>query len=113
MTKKKRYFPNKWKAIKDAPLEAFRMPGPPPTFEEFMDWKIGGWEILPEYNCIIRERNLVTNKVTEYVYKQECSALKKIKKSMKSGECEFTICRADNIDWITPNTEELYDDPLA
>ena len=110
MTKKKPYFHNNWKQVHSAPAEWFA----PIEYDEFMDWKVGGWEIPGTVDCIIRERNLVTDKVTEYVYKRSASAQKKLRKRMEHGESEFTICRADTIHFLTPNLiEDEYDDPLA
>ncbi len=112
MPKKKPYFPNNWKAYKDAPEECFATEAPL-TFEEFMDWKIAGWEIPSSVSCIIRERNLKTDKVKEYVYQKEGAAQRKLKERMASGECEFTVCHADAIHLLRPNIEDPYDDPLA
>ena len=53
MTNKKRYYPHKWRAIKNAPWEAFE----PLEFDDFMDWKIAGWSIPANVLCIIREED--------------------------------------------------------
>ena len=65
MMKQKPYYPNNWEAISNAPDECFEtLP-----FEQFMDWKIAGWELPSSIDCIIREHNLETGKITEHVYR--------------------------------------------
>ena len=111
--RKKPYFHNSVEALRQAPDEFFRMEGPALTFEEFMSWKVGGYEIPATVDCIIRERNLVTDKVKEYVYRRAGPAQRKLRERMNEGIFEFTIVRDDAIHFLTPSTEEPYDDPLA
>ena len=106
--KKKPYFHNNVEAIREAPAEYFI----PIPFDEFMDWKICGYEIPSSVNCIIRERSLKTGKVKEYVYQRPMAARKKLEKRMESGEYEFTVCNEEAIHLLTPRPED-YDDPLA
>ena len=108
MPKKKPYFHNNVEAIREAP-DAFFVPIP---FDEFMDWKIGGWELPSSCNFIIRERNLNTGKVKEYVYQKPAAARKKLEQRMESGESEFTVADHDTVHFLTPKWED-YDDPLA
>ena len=109
MPKKKPYFPNNWEAYKKAPSHWFDdIP-----YDDFMDWKIAGWEIPASVDCIIRERNLITNKVKEYVYQRSGAAHNKLRERMALGDREFTVCRADAIHLLRPDTEDPYDDPLA
>ena len=104
MTKrKKKYFPNNWKPIKDAPEEAFE----PIGFDEFMDWKIGGYEIPDEIACIIREQNINTGKVKEYVYQYRHAAKKKARKLIMQDDTEVTIVQRDSVHFIPP---KYYDD---
>ena len=78
MPKKKPYFHNNVKAIQDVPAECFdSIP-----FDEFMDWKIGGWELPSTCNYIIRERNLNTGKVKEYVFQYHGAAQNKLSQRM-------------------------------
>ena len=109
MPKKQPYFHNNVKALMDVPAECFDSI----DFDEFMDWKIGGWELPSSCNFIIRERNLKTNKVKEYVYQRPGPARKKLEQRMQSGECEFTVANHEAIHILTPNYEDEYDDPLA
>ena len=106
---KKKYYHNNWAAIKDAPAELFI----PMPFDEFMEWKIAGYEIPSSVNCIIRERDLNTGKVKEYVYQRPMAAKKKLEERMQAGEFEFTVCNDDAIHLLTPIEEDPYDDPLA
>ena len=109
MPKKKPYFHNNVEAIREAP-DAFFVPIP---YDEFMDWKIGGWELPSSCNYIIRERNLNTGKIKEYVYQKPGAAQKKLRQRMESGDCEFIVADHDSVHILTPQYEEDYDDPLA
>tara|TARA_B100001996_G_scaffold380526_1_gene368119 strand:- start:1820 stop:2158 length:339 start_codon:yes stop_codon:yes gene_type:complete len=101
MTKKKpkkKYFPNNWEAIAGAPAELFESI----PFEQFMDWKMSGWEIPSSIACIIREHNLKTGKITEYVYQRHHAAEKKCRDIMAEGDSEFLICDMDEIHHMEP-----------
>ena len=76
MTKKK-LFANNWKEYRDTPVELF----PEVPFEEYMDWRVHGWEILPTHCCVIRARTQA-GKVKEYSYKRWSAAEKKINNLM-------------------------------
>jgi hypothetical protein len=106
--RKKPYFHNNVEAIQNAPDSCFI----PLPFDEFMDWKIGGWELPSSCNYIIREQNISTGKIKEYVYQQPASARKKLEQRMESGESEFIIADHDTVHFLTPQMED-YDDPLA
>ena len=106
---KKKYFPNNWKAYKDSP-DAFFLPL---EFDEFMDWKINGWEIPSSIACIIREQDVKTGKVTEHVYSRLSNANKRANKIMKEGKSEFLVCTHDDIGHIYPKDltkkDSIYD----
>jgi hypothetical protein len=104
MPNKKPYYPNNWKAIKDAE-EAFFISMP---FEQFMSWKMSGWEIPSSIAAIIRETNLETGKVSEYVYQRHSAAEAKVRKIMAKGESEFIVCDHDEIHHLFPRG--LHDD---
>ena len=96
--KKKKYYPNNWKAIKDAPDEAFALDeGQPLSFEEFMLWKFGNWELDDDVNCIIRVHT--KRKVKEYVYSNKKWANKKIRELLVKGH-EFTIAADDRLEHV-------------
>jgi len=104
--KKKKYFPNNWKAIHDTPSESFELPDGGITFEEFMDWKVAGWELPTSVCCIIRESDPKTKKVKEHVYSKPSYAKKKILKLMEK-EREFTIVDEANIHQMYPDENYL------
>ena len=64
MTKKKRYYPNKLKQLRAVPAEMFE----PIEFDDFMDWKIAGWQIPNEVLCIIREEDPKSGKIKDFTY---------------------------------------------
>ena len=111
MTKKKRkkYFPNNWEAVHDAPVEWFESI----PFDEFMDWKIGGYEIPSSVNCIIREKRLDTGEIKEYVYSTAGRAKNKTRQIMDEGISEFIVCTSESVHHLYPKVMEDYDDPLA
>ena len=108
MPKKKPYFHNNVKALMNVPAECFDSI----SYDEFMDWKIGGWELPSTCNYLIREQNIKTGKVKEYVYQKPSAARKKLEQRMESGESEFTVADHDTVHFLTPKWED-YDDPLA
>ena len=107
--KKKPYFPNNYDAVDSAPAEWFT----PIAFDEFMDWKIGGYEIPSSINCIIREKRLDTGEVTEYIYRSAGRAQNKARQIMDEGVSEFVVATADEVHHLYPQQTPEYDDPLA
>ena len=105
MTKRKPYYHNNWRQYKDAPDKFFI----PLAFDEFMDWKIAGWEIPSSVSCIIREDNRKTGKVTEHVYKRQGDARNKARAIMNAGESDFTVCTRDAIKQVYQQPYEDYD----
>ena len=106
--KKRKYFPNNWKAIKDAPEEAFEDPDGGLTFDEFMDWKIAGYQIPQHIQCIIRAKNLETGKIKEYVYQYRHAAKKKCRKLLNSGDHELTIVQHDSVHFLYPAENDIF-----
>ena len=107
--KKKPYYPNNYDAIASYPSEWFdSIP-----FDEFMDWKILGYEIPSSINCIIREKRLDTGEVTEYVYRTTGHARNKARQIMDEGVSEFVVCTAEAVHHMYPEQIPEYDDPLA
>ena len=107
--RKRKYFPNNYDAVAGAPAEWF--PGIP--FDEFMDWKIGGYEIPSSVNCIIRESRIDTGEVTEYVYQSAGHAKRKARQIMDEGVSEFVVATAEQLHYLRPEQIEEYDDPLT
>ena len=109
--KKNKYFPNNWDAYNEVDPEMFEdLP-----FDQFMDWKVAGWELPSSVTCIIREKNLRTGKIKEHVYSRPSAAKKKVSQLMDEGEAECTVCNHDTIHHMYPKymEESPYDDPLV
>ncbi len=106
MSKKKKYYPNNWQEIKNTPDDYFLPPdGQSITFEEFMDWKIGGYQLKKEIAAVIRERNVDTGKIKEHVYRYRHAAQKKCRKLMYEGNKEITIVQQDTVHFIDPKND--------
>ena len=97
---KKKYYPNNWRAYKEAPDDAFL----PHTFDELMDWKVAGWELPSSVCCIIRETDPITKKVKEHIYSKPRSAVKFMHKLMDEGK-EFTVCDEEQLHAMYPEDD--------
>ena len=104
MKRKKKYFPNNWKPIQEAPDDAF----PPIEFEDLMDWKIAGYEIPRSVAAIVREKNVDTGKIKEHVYKYRHAAKAKCRKLISDGNKEITIVQQDAVHFINPLDYEIF-----
>jgi hypothetical protein len=93
---KRSYFPNNVRAISAAPAEFFE----PIGFQEFFEWRVGGWEIPSSVMCIIREQSVTTGKVKEHIYKQKSAAERKIRELMHQEDTELTIATEDAVHYI-------------
>lgn len=101
MTSKKPYLPNNWKELKEAPSECF----PTLSFQDFMDWKIGGWILPSSVYCLIRATSN-SGKVKEYTYQSMSAAEKRIERLMEGEDIkEITVCDEEGIQLI--RKEEL------
>ena len=97
---KRKYYPNKWKQVNAVPSENFESI----DFDLLMDWKIGGYELPEGVVCLLRERNLKTNKVSEYTYMQMSAAKRRTNKILAHGDSELTICTHSQVAHIeAPN----------
>ena len=105
MAKKKKYFPNNWQRYKDQPASFFSLGGNVyHTFEDIMDWKVGGWELPSSVCCIIRVEHKDSGKVKEYVYSSAKSAVKFCNKLMEQGH-EFTIVDEEQVQQMVPSND--------
>ena len=105
MTRKKKYFPNNWRRYKDQPDEFFSLGGKVyHTFDDIMEWKVGGWELPSSVCCIIRVEDKDTGKVKEYVYSNSKSAVKFCNKLMEQGH-EFTIVDEEQVHLMVPSDD--------
>ena len=102
----RKYFPNNWQKFKDAPDEMFV----PHMFVEVMDWKVAAWELPSNICCMIREENLETKKVKEYVYQRHAAAEKKVAQLMKKDGIEFTVCTPEQIHFVSQLNIEDYEE---
>ena len=100
MPKKKPYFNNNWQAYKDADDDMFI----DHTFEEFMAYKIAGWELPSSVSCVIRETTH-NGKIKEHVYKRSKAAQKKIIKLMSEG-ASFIVADGYTIHQMFPNNAD-------
>jgi len=99
---KKRLFANNWKEYRDTPCELF----PEVPFDEYMNWRVHGWEILPSHCCLIRTRTK-TGKVKEYSYKRWSAAEKRINRLMDDPEMlEITIADNEEVQLIQRGTND-------
>jgi len=87
---KRRYYPNNWKAYKDSPDDMFI----DHSYEEFMAWKIDGWELPNSVTCIIRAEE--GGKIKEYTYQTQGHAKRKIEQLVKKRH-NFVVCDNDAI----------------
>ena len=108
MGKKNKYYPNNYDWIKAMPAEFFD----PISFEDFMDWKIQGWRLPSSVDCIIREENTRTGKVTEYVYERQSAARKKVDSILRKMDSQFVLCDHDSVHhlYLKPIDEPFEED---
>ena len=102
----KNYFPNNWQKYKDVPDDFFM----PHTYDEIMHFKISAWELPSNVCCVIRESDLESKKVKEYVYQRRAAAEKKVKQLMNKDGIEFTVCTPDQIHFVSPHDIDEYED---
>jgi len=91
-----KYYPNNWQKYKDAPDDVFYTP----TYEEFEEWKLAGWELPDSVICIIRAEE--KGKIKEYTYQRKCYAEDRVKQLMKDGY-SFTVVDNDAIHHLEAN----------
>jgi len=101
MTKKKKDFPNNFEAYRAAPHQFFESI----PYDDFMDWKMMGWEIPSSVAAIVREQDLKTGEVKEYIYNTISGANKRCKRIMKESKSEFLVCTHDDIAHMFPTTK--------
>ena len=101
MSKKKKDYPNNFEAIRQAAHQFFESI----PFDEFMEWKMLGWEIPSSVAAIVREQDLNTGEVKEYIYNTISGANKRCKRIMKESKSEFLVCTHDDIAHMFPTTK--------
>ena len=96
MSKRKPYYHNNWKQYKDAPDKFFI----PLAFDDFMDWKNEGWELMQDH-YVIRETNTKTGKIKEHTFDNPKKAKKKMIKLM-SKDRELIVADDMQISHLKP-----------
>ena len=97
---KKKYYPNNWDLVNSAPADFF----PRISYEEFMDWKVMGWEIPSSVCCIMRAEDRVTGKISEHVYSKPGAAKNKIEKLLPTSNVTVAEHEAVHLMKPTPFT---------
>ena len=110
--KRRKYFPNNWKAYKDSPDEFFI----PLTYKDFFNWKVMGWALPSSVACVIREET--DGKISEKIYSQSAAAQKYLdsKTTDKNIKTIFTIVDGNSVQVLSPQRKgdrykQLPDDP--
>ena len=89
-----KYFPNNYDLYKDTPAEDF---SPTPSWEEFVQWKLAGWELPSSVTCILRAEHVETGKIKEHSYQNQKAAENRLLKYLEGGEHEITVVNAESI----------------
>lgn len=77
----KKYYPNRWKKVKDIPAEMFE----PLEYDDLME--LLPWELVsPDNSVLMRATNHRTGKVEEYAYKRSSSADERLKKLLSVND---------------------------
>jgi len=96
--KKRKYFPNNWKAYKESPDEFFI----PIAYKDFFNWKVMGWVLPSSIACVIREEK--DGKISEKIYSQSQSANNYLTKQMsdKKNTTVYTIADDKQVQVLYP-----------
>ena len=95
---RRKYFPNNWQAIKDCPDKFFLSM----SYDQFLDWKIHGYDIPDSVFGILRLEDKKTGKITEKFYSSPHHARRCLDKSLKENK-DITLCTMDGIYHLTPS----------
>ena len=95
--KSNKYFPNNVRAIQDAPDNIFI----PVPFNEFINWKVHGYELPDSVYCLIRNKDTETGKIEERYYNTVYHAKKRLSKCIEAGN-EITIVSMDGCYHLKP-----------
>ena len=101
--KRNKYFPNNVRAIQDAPDNIFI----PVPFDEFIKWKIHGYELPESVFCVMRIKDTETGKIEESYYNTTYHANKRLCKCIKEGK-EITMVSMDGVYHLKP--EDIFID---
>ena len=98
----KDYLPNNWQHWHDAPEDLI---GEIP-YDEFMEWKIGGWQLPSSHTCIIRATNKDTGKITERAYKKQAAAEERIRQLILENNYELTVVDHETVQHYIRKSDE-------
>ena len=102
MSGKKPYLPNNWQQWKEVPDDFLYSP----TYEEFVDWKLRGWELPSSVCCIIRETT-PKGKIKEHTYQKPYAAKNKVRQLMLNNS-EFIVCTDSELQFVKPHKEDEF-----
>ena len=103
MSGKKPYLPNNWQQWKEVPDEFLYSP----TYEEFVDWKLRGWELPSSVCCIIRETT-PKGKIKQHTYQKPYAAKNKVRQLMLNNS-EFIVCTDSELQFVKPHKDDEFD----
>ena len=103
MSGKKPYLPNNWQQWKEVPDEFLYSP----TYEEFVDWKLRGWELPSSVCCIIRETT-PKGKIKEHTYQKPYASKNKVRQLMLNNS-EFIVCTDSELQFVKPHKDDDFD----
>ena len=89
--KRKKYFDNNWREIKECPVEFFDQA----DFEDVIE---KNWTLRPGTVAIIRAQSMKTGKIKEFAYKQDIACRDRIRSMLDTHE--MTICTDEIIGCI-------------
>jgi hypothetical protein len=90
-------FPNNYDALSNAPSEAFAEC----SWEDFVEWKIMGWDMPSSVYMIIRAQHVDSYAITEHVYQKPGAARNRVLKYMQDGEHDLVLCTHDSVSLLT------------
>ena len=97
----KKYFENNWRAIKNTPPQDFQRV----TFEDVMNYH-AGWSLPSSTCCVIRSKEINTQRVTEYTYRRRHAADKRLHNLLKQDGLEIVTLTEESMHIIRPRLSE-------
>ena len=95
--KRNKYFPNNVRAIQEAPDNIFK----PIPFDEFINWKVHGYELPESVFCLMRIKDTNTGNIEERYYNTVHHAKKRLSKCIEDGK-EITMVSMDGVYHLSP-----------
>ena len=95
--KRNKYFPNNVRAIQEAPDYIFK----PVAFDEFITWKVQGYELPESVFCLMRIKDTNTGNIEERYYNTVHHAKKRLSKCIEDGK-EITMVSMEGVYHLSP-----------